>query len=65
MEVVNQGYEAKDLDIAPRLYLSQGVKDVVIVDPHTPLVLHLGKEGAWRHVSPGELQLLCGFTLTV
>ncbi|WP_038057600.1 Uma2 family endonuclease [Thermus amyloliquefaciens] len=65
VEVVSRGYEAKDLEIAPRFYLSQGVKDVVIFDPHTLLVLHLRQKGAWRHVSPVELELLCGCTLTV
>lgn len=65
VEVVSRGYEAKDLEIAPRFYLSQGVKDVVIFDPHTLLVLHLRQNGAWRHVSPVELELLCGCTLTV
>ncbi|MFN4071247.1 MAG: Uma2 family endonuclease [Thermus caldifontis] len=65
VEVVSRGYEAKDLEIAPRFYLSQGVKDVVVFDPHTLLVLHLRQDGAWRHVSPVELDLLCGCTLRV
>jgi len=57
VEVVSQGYEAKDLEIAPRFYLSQGVKDVVVFDPYTLLVLHLRRDGAYRHVSPVELEL--------
>ena len=32
IEVVSKGYEAKDLEIAPPYYLSQGVKDVVVFD---------------------------------
>ncbi|AEV16669.1 MAG: Uma2 family endonuclease [Thermus sp.] len=65
VEVVSQGYEAKDLEISPRFYLTQGVKDVVVFDPHTLLVLHLRQDRAWRGVSPAELSLLCGCTLTV
>jgi len=33
IEVISKGYEAKDLEIGPRFYLSQGVKDVVVFDP--------------------------------
>ncbi len=65
VEVVSRGYEAKDLEIAPRFYLSQGVKDVVVFDPHTLLVLHLRQDRAERLVSPVEIPLLCGCTLTV
>ncbi|WP_337844300.1 Uma2 family endonuclease [Thermus sp.] len=65
VEVVGRGYEAKDLEIAPRFYLSQGVKDVVVFDPPTLLVLHLRQDRAERLVSPVEIPLLCGCTLTV
>ncbi len=65
MEVVSRGYEAKDLEIGPRFYLSQGVKDVVVFDPYTLLVLHLRRDGAFRHVSPVELELKAGCLLTV
>ncbi|GAA6754901.1 hypothetical protein QT17_09010 [Thermus sp. 2.9] len=65
VEVVSRGYEAKDLEIAPRFYLSQGVKDVVVFDPSTLLVLHLRQDGAFRYVSPVELELRCGCRLTV
>ena len=41
VEVVSRGYEAKDLEIGPRFCLSQGVKDVVVFDPYTLLVLNL------------------------
>ncbi|KGQ21775.1 Uma2 family endonuclease [Thermus filiformis] len=65
VEVVSRGYEAKDLEIGPRFYLSQGVKDVVVFDPYTLLVLHLRQDGAWRHVSPVELTLRSGCRLVV
>lgn len=60
IEVVSKGYEAKDLEIGPRFYLSQGVKDVVVFDPYTLLVLHVRKDGARRRISPVEISLECG-----
>lgn len=60
IEIISKGYEAKDLEIGPRFYLSQGVKDVVVFDPYTLLVLHVRRDGAMRQVSPVEIQLACG-----
>lgn len=60
IEVVSRGYEAKDLQIGPPFYLSQGVKDVVVFDPDTLLVLHARRDGTVRHVSPVTLMLECG-----
>ena len=65
IEVISKGYEAKDLEIGPRFYLSQGVKDVVVFDPYTLVVLHVRKDGAERHVSPVVINLLCGCRCTV
>lgn len=64
IEVVSKGYEAKDLEIGPRFYLSQGVKDVVVFDPATLLVLHVTSNGAERLVSPANVNLACGCTCT-
>jgi Uma2 family endonuclease len=58
--VVSQGYEAKDLEIGPRFYLSQGVKDVVVFDPDTLVVLHIRRDEVARRVSPVEINLSCG-----
>ncbi len=60
IEVLSKGYEAKDLEIAPRFYLSQGVKDVVVFDPYTLVVLHVRKDRADRMVSPVEIEFECG-----
>ncbi len=60
IEVISKGYEAKDLEIGPRFYLSQGIKDVIVFDPHTLLVLHLTPTSAARHVSPVDIELACG-----
>jgi Uma2 family endonuclease len=65
IEVVSKGYEAKDLEIGPRFYLSQGVKDVVIFDPATLLVLHVTPTGSRRLVSPVKLDLACGCSCDV
>ena len=65
IEVISRGYEAKDLDIGPGFYLSQGVKDVVVFNPHTLVVLHIRKDEVTRHVSPVALNLLCGCSCEV
>ncbi len=65
VEVISKGYEAKDLEIAPRFYLSQGVRDVIVFDPYTLLVLHVQPAGAARLVSPVPLSLACGCDLIV
>ena len=60
IEVVSKGYEAKDLEIGPQFYLSHGVKDVVVFNPYTLLVLHVRRDGVTRRVSPVEIELECG-----
>jgi Uma2 family endonuclease len=60
IEVVSRGYEAKDLEIGPAFYLSQGVKDIIIFDPYTLLVMHIRRGGTKRLVSPVEVLLECG-----
>ena len=63
VEVVSKGFEAKDLELAPSFYLSQGVKDVLVFDPSTLLVLHVTVAGAKRHTSPVRIELGCGCSL--
>jgi Uma2 family endonuclease len=65
IEVVSKGYEAKDLEIAPHFYLSQGVKDVVVFDPYTLLVLHVRTDQVQRLVSPVTLDFQCGCRCTI
>ena len=65
IEIISKGYETKDLEIGPRFYLSQGVKDVVVFDPYTLLVLHVRRDQALRLVSPVTIDLLCGCRCTV
>jgi Uma2 family endonuclease len=60
IEIISKGYEVKDLEIGPSFYLSQGVKDVVVFDPYTLLVLHVRCDGVERNISPVEINLECG-----
>lgn len=65
IEVISKGYEAKDLEIGPPFYLAQGVKDVIVFNPYTLVVLHVRQDDVSRHVSPVEIQLQCGCRCTV
>jgi len=65
IEVVSKGYEAKDLEIGPPFYLSQGVKDVIVFDPLTLLVLHVRKNRTLRQISPVTIDLECGCRVLV
>ena len=65
IEVISKGYEAKDLEIGPQFYLSQGVKDVVVFNPYTLVVLHVRRDQVQRHVSPVDLTFACGCQCTV
>ncbi len=65
IEIISKGYEAKDLQIAPPFYLSQGVKDIVVFNPYTLAVLHVRKDGAQQLLSPAEIDLECGCQVVV
>ena len=53
------------LEIGPYFYLAQGVKDVVVFNPYTLLVLHVRKDRVTRQVSPVTIDLECGCRCTV
>jgi Uma2 family endonuclease len=65
IEVVSKGFEVKDLEIGPPFYLSQGVKDVIVFDPLTLLVLHVRKDRTTRQVSPVLITLEAGCQVLV
>ncbi len=46
IEIVSLDYEEKDLSINPPWYLSQGVRDVLVVEPRERKVHH------FRHGAP-------------
>ncbi len=65
IEVVSPNYEAKDLEIGPPFYLSQGVKDVIVFDPRTLLVLHVRHGAAERMIAPQRIELQCGCRVSI
>jgi Uma2 family endonuclease len=60
IEIISEGYERKDLELAPEFYLAMGVKDVVIFDPQTHIVYHHRKDGRQRLESPTTITFECG-----
>jgi Uma2 family endonuclease len=65
VEIVSEGYEKKDLELAPSFYLSMDVKDVIIFEPSTLIVYHYRKDGSKRLESPVKIALECGCTCEV
>jgi Uma2 family endonuclease len=60
IEVISKGYEYKDLEIGPNFYLAQGVKDVVVFNPYTLVVLHVRRDRVNHGISPMAIDLECG-----
>jgi hypothetical protein len=66
IEVVSIDYEAKDLSVNPPWYLSQGVKDVLVVEPRTGTIIHSAHGQPIRQLlSPVVITLQCGCQLQV
>lgn len=60
IEVLSKNYEKKDLEIGVPFYISQGIKDVVVLDPRTEEVLHFKNGEKREFVSPVEIGFECG-----
>ena len=60
IEIISPDYEYKDRVLNPPFYLSQGVMDVVIVEPRTGEVWHYRQDGMVEHKAPVTLELQCG-----
>ncbi len=60
IEVLSKKYEKKDLEIGVPFCISQGIKDVVVLDPRTNEVLHFKNGEKREFVSPVEIELECG-----
>lgn len=60
IEIVSPDYERKDDELAPPFYLGCGVKDVLVFDPRSKLVLHHRRDGLERFESPVTISLECG-----
>lgn len=65
IEVISKGYEFNDLEIGPNFYLAQGVKDVVVFNPYTQVVLHVRRDKVEHQLSPMDIALECGCLVTV
>ncbi len=66
IEVISKKYEAKDLEISPPVYLANGVRDVVVLNPYTMEVFHFRNDRERIELtSPVEIALECGCRCTV
>jgi hypothetical protein len=61
IEIVSPNYEAKDYEELPPVYLANGVRDVVVVDPEQAVFTHY-RPGQPRSIQqlPHQLRLACG-----
>lgn len=64
VEILSPRGEKKDLQVGPRFYLSQGVKDVVVVDPEGNVAHHFTRNGERRLERPATIRLECGCEMT-
>jgi Uma2 family endonuclease len=65
VEIISEGYEDKDLLLAPDFYLQHGVKNVLILHPGTLEVWHHRHGSHKGFVSPHVFMLECGCEITV
>ena len=61
IEIVSPNYEAKDYEELPPVYLANGVRDVVVVDPEQSVFIHY-RSGHPRSIQqlPHQVRLECG-----
>jgi Uma2 family endonuclease len=60
IEIVSPGYESKDYEDLPPIYLANGVQDVVIVDVDIEKVTHMHGQATDTYPTPHTLDLSCG-----
>lgn len=60
VEIVSSGFEKKDLETGAPFYISQGVKEVVVVNPVDSAVHHFTKVGCKVFPLPITIKLLMG-----
>ncbi len=65
IEITSKGYEKKDLEIGVPFYLTNGVKDIVVLNPYTNEVLYFRNGEKCEMTSPVELEFECGCRCTV
>lgn len=65
IEIVSRGYADKDLLVNPQWYLSQGVQEVVVLDPDTGTATHWDGAGTQVYQIPITLTFRSGCTATL
>lgn len=60
IEVISPTYEVKDLEDLPPVYLSNGIRDVLVVDSDQRRVTHFQHAGATVYSTPHTARLECG-----
>ncbi len=66
IEILSEGYEAKDLEVGVPFYKSMGIPDIIVFDPDTNVVRHYQGDTPVRELtSPVEIALACGCRCTV
>jgi len=65
IEILSKGYEKKDTEVSLPFYLSQGIRDIVILDPATNRVSHYHDEQTDEFQSPVQLTFACGCRATL
>ncbi len=65
IEVISKGYEIKDVEISPPIYLANGVKDVIVFNPYTNEVFHFRNGEKREMISPVGIEFECGCSCIV
>jgi Uma2 family endonuclease len=65
IEVLSPRGELKDLELGPPFYLMHGIKDVIVLDPETSVVVHRRVDATTLHQSPVTIDLACGCRVAV
>jgi Uma2 family endonuclease len=65
IEIINKGYEKKDLEVGVPFYLANGVNDVVVFNPYTDEVLHFYRGEKREMTSPVAIKFECGCSCMV
>ena len=60
IEIISKDYEAKDREVGVPFYISQNIRDIVLLDPYTDEVLHYvdGVKNVLK--SPAAVTMQCG-----
>ena len=65
IEIISKGYEKKDKEIAPKFYLENGVKDILVFDPRSLEIWHHTAIETKEFKSPTKFTLECGCVIEI